>query len=228
MRQIPMSSTPSSRSSLRAETRALKLPWPTIALPTTLAVALAVGAIGILAQGCPSQETFNGNAVDREAEPLELVGTNWNGEPFRLADQKGKVTVVFFGYTYCPDVCPFTLAKMKSLYEELGHRAEEVSMVFVSVDPGRDTLEKLASYVPSFDQRFYGVRLDSVEETREEFDLEVTYGQPREGPGTDSFYYVDHTGTFFIFDREGRLRVTFPPNAKVDRMLPDIRKLLQG
>jgi len=191
-------------------------------------VSTALLAGLLLWTACAPEESFHGEVVDPAADPPALVGTNWDGEPFRLSDLQGKVAVVFFGYTYCPDVCPFTLVKMKQLYQELGAQADEVSMVFASVDPGRDTLDKLASYVPSFDQRFYGVRLDSVEETREEFDLEITYGQPREGPGTDSFYYVDHTGTFFLFDRQGRLRVTYPPNVAVETILPDIQRLLRS
>jgi hypothetical protein len=103
-----------------------------------------------------------------------------------------------------------------------------VEVVFVSVDPQRDTVEKLSRYVPNFDRRFYGLRLEPAEITdvTKTFDLTVQYGQPKDGPETDSYYYVDHTGTFFVFDREGRLRLKFPPNATVDQMRPDIEKLL--
>jgi len=180
--------------------------------------------------GCSPAERFDGEVAGATQEPLELTGTNWDGEPFRLASHRGKVTVVFFGYTYCPDICPFSLVKMKKIYRELGDRAEEVTVVFASVDPGRDSVAKLAEYVPGFDPRFYGVRLEEedLEAARQEFGLTVTYGQPRQGPGTDSFYYVDHTGTFFVLDRQGRLRLEYPPTVTVERMLPDLERLLGG
>lgn len=184
----------------------------------------------LLSIGCGSPQSFNGVTVEPTGEPLELTGTNWNGEPFRLADLQGKVTFVFFGFTYCPNVCPITLAKMKSVYRELGDRADEVAVVFASVDPRRDSVAKLAEYVPKFDPRFYGVRLEGpdLEAAREEFGLTVGYDQPENGTGTDGYYFVDHTGTYFVLDREGRLRLEYPPTVTAETMLPDLRKLLKG
>jgi len=186
--------------------------------------------LGLWLLGCQAAPSFHGQVIEPAVAAPELAGTNWDGSAFKLSELHGKVRIVFFGYTFCPDVCPFTLAKMKEIYAALGARADDVAMVFVSVDPHRDTLEKLASYVPSFDRRFFGLRLefDELDQVIEDFDLTVQYGQPKDGPGTDSFYYVDHTGTFFLIDREGRLRVSFPPNATVERMLPDIELLLAG
>lgn len=193
-----------------------------------LLAALLVGS-GPLA-GCARDPGFNGQLVEPLEAVPDLTGVNWDGEPFRLSDLEGRVAVVFFGYTYCPDVCPFALAKMKQLYAGLGDRAGDVGVVFVSVDPQRDSVEKLGRYVPNFDERFYGVRLEegSVEATADAFDLTVQYGQPEKGPGTESYYYVDHTGSFFIVDREGRLRLRFPPDATADQMLPDIERLLSA
>lgn len=187
-----------------------------------LSATLAV----LLASACSHSQKFNGEVVESPKPAPPLSGVNWDGKPFNLTEQRGKVAVVFFGYTYCPDVCPFTLAKMKQLYAQLGDRAKDVAVVFVSVDPQRDTVEKLSKYVPNFDRRFYGLRLDEVVATVDRFDSVVQYGQPKDGPDTKSFYYVDHTGTFFVIDREGLLRLKFAPNATVDQMLPDIQKLL--
>ncbi len=186
--------------------------------------------LAIAAAGCGPAHDWNGQLVDPVRPAPELAGTNWNGEPFELADLEGKVAIVFFGYTFCPDVCPFTLAKMKQLQARLGEEAEDFAVVFVSVDPHRDKLEKLASYVPNFDPRFYGLRLEfgELETVQEDWQVTVQYGQPKEGPGTDSFYYVDHTGNYFVVDRQGRLRLTFPPNAGVDEMAPDVQALLSS
>lgn len=186
----------------------------------------ARAAMLLVLTACTPASKFNGEVVDPAAQAPPLSGTNWDSKPFNLSDHRGKVAVVFFGYTYCPDVCPFTLAKMKQLYARLGDKAEDVAVVFVSVDPQRDSVEKLSKYVPNFDRRFYGLRLEQVDKTIEGFDAVVQYGQPKNGPETDSFYYVDHTGTFFVVDREGKLRLKFQPNATVEQMLPDIEKLL--
>lgn len=189
---------------------------------------LVLFSLTVLAAGCKPARQWNGQLVDPVVPAPELAGTNWNGERFELTDVEGKVAFVFFGYTFCPDICPFTLAKMKQLYTRLGERADEVAVVFVSVDPHRDSIEKLASYVPNFDERFYGLRLDAgeLETAQEGWDLAVQYSQPKDGAGSDSFYYVDHTGTYFIVDREGNLRLTYPPNTDVDDMVPDIENLL--
>ena len=182
----------------------------------------------LLLTACRSSPAFNGEVVEPLVAAPDLDGVNWDGKPFRLRDHKGKVVLVFFGYTYCPDVCPFTLAKMKQLYSRLGEQAGGFEVVFVSVDPQRDTVEKLARYVPNFDSRFYGLRLeeDALTRTSKAFEVTVQYGMPKAGPETSSYYYVDHTGTFFIVDREGKLRLKFPPSATVEQMLPDIEKLL--
>lgn len=180
--------------------------------------------------GCATEEepTFRGQVVETPEPAPPLEGVDWTGEPFRLESEEGKVAVVFFGYTYCPDVCPFALAKMKQLRARLGEEADDLSVVFVSVDPDRDTVAKLADYVPNFHPSFHGVRLDmdQLKQVQEDWDLTVQYGQPKNGPGTDSFYYVDHTGNYYLLDRQGRLRVTHPPNATVDQMLPDVETLL--
>lgn len=182
----------------------------------------------VLVTGCGGKK-FNGQLVDPPQPAAELAGTNWDGKPFKLSEHQGKVAIVFFGYTYCPDVCPFTLAKMKQLFAKLGDRSKDVEVVFVSVDPRRDTVEKLAGYVPSFDRRFYGVHmaLDEVNALAGgAFSVAVKYGVPKYGVESQSFYLVDHTATYFVLDREGRLRLKYPPSATADEMLPDIEKLL--
>lgn len=195
----------------------------------SLATALGVVALALMAACGPSHE-FHGEVVDPPGPPPTLTGTNWDSRTFRFSDVEGRVTVLFFGYTYCPDVCPLTLAKMKQLYTNLGERADEVAVIFASVDPHRDTLEKMAQYVPAFDRRFFGLRLDQeqLETAEDELGLAVQYGQPKEGPGSDSYYYVDHTGTYFLFDRSGSLRVKLPPNATIDQIQPDVEALLAG
>lgn len=197
-----------------------------MARPLRTSILLVLGCLGIAA--CGPSHVWNGQPVSPVKSAPPLVGTNWDGSPFSLGDLEGKVAVISFGYTFCPDVCPFTLFRLKQLYQQLGEKAEDVAVVFVSVDPHRDTMEKLADYVPGFDRRFYGLRLefDELDTVSEDWDLTVQYGQPKDGPGTNSFYYVDHTGTLFVTDRKGQLRLTFPANATAENYLPDIQTLL--
>ncbi|MEM7350135.1 MAG: SCO family protein [Acidobacteriota bacterium] len=182
----------------------------------------------LLVAACSPPQQWNGTLADPPQPAPELLGVNWNGEAFSLSDHLGKVAIVFFGYTMCPDVCPFTLAKIKQVVGELGEQADDLAVVFVSVDPHRDSVERLARYVPNFNDRFYGLHLDvdQVDALKASWEVTIQYGQPKDGPGTDSFYYVDHTGTYFVVDREGQLRLTFPPNATAAQMTPDIRALL--
>ncbi len=195
-------------------------------VPFGASVALALCCLGLVA--CGPTHVWNGNQVSPVESAPPLEGTNWDGASFSLADLEGKVAIISFGYTFCPDVCPFTLYRLQQLYQQLGEEAEDVAVVFVSVDPHRDTMEKLADYVPGFDRRFYGLRLefDELDKVSEDWDLTVQYGQPKDGPGTTSFYYVDHTGTLFVTDRRGRMRLTFPANATAEDLLPDVRELL--
>ncbi len=206
-----------------AELKQTGLEWTGLrrALP---AVLLAM----VLVVGCQPPQQWNGTVADPVTAAPVLEGINWNSDAFELKDHLGKVVVVFFGYTMCPDVCPFTLAKVKRVEAALGDQAEDLEVVFVSVDPHRDSVERLARYVPNFDQSFYGLHLDvdQLDAVKQAWDVTIQYGQPKDGPGSDSFYYVDHTGTYFVVDREGQLRLTFPPNATAELMVPDLRTLL--
>src|SRR5262245_58947626 len=132
------------------------------ALAATMATALALPSLALVA-ACRPSERFNGQVVEPARPAPRLAGVNWNGRRFDLGDLRGRVAVVFFGYTFCPDICPFALAKMKRVVAELGPAADGLDVVFASVDPQRDTVEKLAGYVPSFDRRFYGLRLEPPE-----------------------------------------------------------------
>lgn len=194
-------------------------------------VSLVTLLVAAYATGCaPRESEFNGQVIEPPEPAPELTGVNWDGEPFHLSDRRGKVSVVFFGFTYCPTICPMTLNKMKQLEQGLGEQAEDLEVVFVSVDPHRDTVKKLADYVPNFDPSFYGVRLtfDQLDKAMEDFDLTVQYGQPKEGPGTDSYYFVDHTGSYLVVDREGKLRLRYPPTTKPEDMRQDLEVLLES
>lgn len=145
------------------------------------------------------------------------------GKTRRLADFRGKVVVVFFGYTHCPDVCPTTLAELKMVKEQLGPDGERVQVLFVTVDPERDTQDVLARYVPAFDPAFIGLRGDAAATAKVAKDFKVFYQKVR-GSRPDN-YSVDHTAGSYVFDPDGRLRL-FARQGNPANLASDIRLLL--
>jgi len=155
----------------------------------------------------------------------ELRLTDHTGKPRTLADFKGKVVVIFFGFTHCPDVCPTALAELANAAKELGKDAGRMQVLFVTVDPERDTPAVLASYVPAFDPGFLGLTgdADAIARTAKEF--KVFYQkQPLPGGG----YSVDHTAGTYIYDTMGRLRLFAGYGQGASKLLHDIRLLLQA
>ena len=127
------------------------------------------------------------------------------GKPVTLDSYKGKVVVLFFGFTQCPDVCPTTMAEMAGVMKELGPQADQVQVLFATLDPERDTKELLAQYVPSFDKRFVGLygTPEQIAATAKEF--KVFY---QKVPGkTPDNYTIDHTAGSYVFDRQGKIRL---------------------
>jgi protein SCO1/2 len=131
--------------------------------------------------------------------------TDHNGNTRTLSDFRGKAVVIFFGYTQCPDVCPTTLAELKSALAALGPDAKRVQVLFVTLDPERDTRELLGNYVPAFDPGFLGLYgdLETTALTAKEFRV---FYQKHPGPTAGS-YTLDHTAGSYVFDTRGRVRL---------------------
>lgn len=150
---------------------------------------------------------------------------DFNGTPRTLADFRGKVVTLFFGYTHCPDVCPITLAEMAQVLRELGPDAARVQVLFVTVDPERDTPQVLSQYVPAFNPSFLGLVGDAEATARVAREFKVFYQkQPLKTGG----YSVDHSAGTYIIDGQGRLRLFAPYGRGADAILHDIRLLLAG
>jgi protein SCO1/2 len=165
---------------------------------------------------------------------VDITGANLGGEirladatgkPRSLADFRGKVVVVIFGYTNCPDVCPTSLAAAAEAMRQLGDEAAQVQVLFVTVDPKRDTREVLAQYVPAFDPRFIGLTGDAaaVDKVAKDFKMYVVAHEARGGN-----YAVDHSGQIFAMDRLGKPRLMFAPNVTPAAMASDLRILLRS
>jgi protein SCO1/2 len=142
-----------------------------------------------------------------------------------LADFRGKVVAVFFGFTHCPDACPTTLAEMAQVMRELGPEADKLQVLFVTVDPERDTPAVLKQYVPSFHPAFLGLAGDAQATSRVAKEFKVYY---QKQPLKDGGYSVDHSAGTYFFDREGRLRLFAQYGKGAEAMLHDVRLLLAG
>jgi protein SCO1/2 len=146
------------------------------------------------------------------------------GKPRTLADFRGKVVLMFFGYTQCPDVCPTTMIEMARVMKELGPQADQVQVLFVTLDPQRDTREVLSQYVPAFDKRFIGLYGDAAQTAAVAKEFKIFYAKV---PGSNAGNYtLDHTAGTYVFDRDGKLRL-FVRNGQDPRsIVHDIRQLL--
>jgi protein SCO1/2 len=153
----------------------------------------------------------------------ELALTDHEGRPRTLADFRGKVVTVFFGFTHCPDVCPTTLAELAQVVKELGPDGNRVQVLFVTVDPERDTQQVLKNYVPSFNPAFLGLYGDAGATARAAKEFKIYY---QKQPAKDGHYSVDHSAGTYILDAEGRPRLFAGYGAGAPAILHDIRILL--
>ena len=154
----------------------------------------------------------------------ELQLTDFTGQPRTLADFRGKVVVVFFGYTHCPDVCPTTMSELASAMKKLGPDASQVQVLFVTVDPKRDKPELLREYLPAFDKSFLGLYGDADATKKVEKDFKI-YAAERPGKTPDT-YTVDHAAQTFVFDRQGKLRLVMGYGMAPEAIASDVRILL--
>ena len=180
----------------------------------------------LAAAGCsPDAPKFLASDVTGTTYGRDFHLTDHNGKPRTLADYRGKAVVIFFGYTQCPDVCPTTLAELAEAMKRLGPDADRVQVLFVTVDPERDTPDLLSKYVPAFDPRFVGLYgdADATASTAKEFKV-IYQKQPGKTPGS---YSMDHSAGTFVFDPQGRLRVYVGYGQGPEVFAHDLKELLR-
>ena len=196
---------------------------------TLLVGLVALLLIGAVAAGIflfSKPDTFRGTTY---AEPYpaapEIQLTRAGEADFRLSENRGRIVALFFGYTSCPDICPTTMAELKQALEELGPAADQVQVLFVTVDPQRDTPERVQEYVDHFNPDFIGLSGSEPELARVWSD----YGVFREiVDGTSAAgYIVNHTARVTLIDQQGNLRVSFPFDTPVDDVVHDLNLLLR-
>ncbi|NOT64832.1 MAG: SCO family protein [Methylotenera sp.] len=150
--------------------------------------------------------------------------TDHTGKPRTMADFKGKAVALFFGYTHCPDVCPTTMTTLKQTMQLLGARADEVQVLFVTLDPARDSQEVLAQFVPSFDKRFIGLR-GSEQEIAATAAVFKIYAKKVEAQGKGG-YTIDHSAGMYVFDKAGKIRLYVDYSEKPAEIASDIKQIL--
>lgn len=172
----------------------------------------------------PNEKFINTDLTGLDyAKNFEL--TDHNGKFRTLADFKGKAVVIFFGYTQCPDVCPTTMVEMANVMKQMGNLSEKVQVLFVTVDPERDTQALLAAYVPNFDIRFLGLYGDQAATAKVAKDFKVFY---QKAPGkTADTYTMDHTAGSYVFDTEGRIRLFVRHGQGAEPIVHDLKILLK-
>lgn len=170
---------------------------------------------------------FRGTVYAEPYPPApEIALTRGNGNSFRLSELRGNIVLLFFGYTSCPDVCPTTMAQMKSALEKVGEdKAQQVKVVFVTVDPQRDTPERVQEYVNHFNSEFIGLS-GTESELQKAWNGYGVFRQIVEGTSAAG-YLVDHTARVTLIDQDGNLRVSYGFETPVDDIVHDLKLLLK-
>ena len=198
---------------------------------TTTRRAFAIGAVALVA-GCDriagnsGKPTFHFTDITGAEFARKLELTDTDGKPRSLADWRGKVIVVFFGYTQCPDVCPTTMAELAQIRTQLGADGDRLETVFVTIDPERDTPEVLKAYVANFGPNVVALRGDAGQTAAAAKEFKVFYAKV---PGkTAGSYTMDHSAASFVFDPAGRVRLFVPYGADTKLLTGDVKQLLAG
>lgn len=194
---------------------------------TTYLKIFAALAIALLISGCSSPPPFKSKAVPDSPMAPAFSLTDQLGQPRSLSDFKGKVVSLFFGFTHCPDICPTHLARQAEVMRQLGPQADQVAVLFVSLDPERDTPEALKLYMDAFDPRFIALT-GSPEETSKVAKQYKIFWQKTPLPNSALAYTIDHTTNSFVIDQKGRLRLTVAHEMAAADVTHDLRLMIES
>jgi len=178
----------------------------------------------IVLTGCQPYQ-YHGLYLDSPTQATDFTLTSQTGEPVSLSDLRGKLVLLYFGYTFCPDVCPTTLSTLNQALELMGKKADDVQVVMVSVDPERDTPEVLANYLSNFNPSFMGLTGTHDQIASAATGLGVFF-EKHEGSAATG-YLVDHTASVMALDQQGRLRLVIPFETSAEDIASDLTRLLK-
>jgi protein SCO1 len=168
---------------------------------------------------------LHGFAMQPPKPAADFTLTAHTGAPVSLHDFRGKLVLLYFGYTFCPGICPTTLANVAQVLRQFGARANQVQLLMISVDPERDTADKLAAYVTHFHPSFIGLT-GSVTDVAAVAPLFGIYYEKQESTDATS-YWVDHSATLLVIDQQGIMRFIIPFGTAVQDMAADLASLLR-
>jgi protein SCO1/2 len=192
-----------------------------------LAALLAGTTVATLGTGCsPRAPAFNGVDITGASYARDFALNDSAGKRRTLAEFRGKLVVVFFGFAQCPDVCPSTLADLAQVKKRLGADGDRMQVIFITVDPERDSPQVLASYVPAFDPSFIGLTGSPEEIAAAAREFKVFF--QKVAGKTETSYTIDHTAGAYVFDREGRVRLFIRHGTAAEAITADLPGLLRG
>lgn len=189
-----------------------------------LGLLALIGVVMAAVLFLPGTESFRGTVYDPPVPAAEIMLARDDGSSFQLSEMRGNVVLLFFGYTSCPDVCPTTLSELRKVDDELGNAANQVKVVFITVDPERDTPEKIQKYVSVFNPSFIGL-------SGSEADLAPvwqSYGVYREIDKTTTTatgYLVTHSARVYVIDQDGNMRLSYSYGTPTDDIVHDLKIL---
>lgn len=187
---------------------------------------LLAAAAALVAACTESKPQFTGIDISGAEYGRDFRLPDPDGKVRTLADFKGKLVAVFFGYTQCPDACPTTMVELAEAKKLLGAQGDKLQVVFITVDPQRDTPQVLKTYMANFDPTFIALRPDEQQLAQVAKDFKVYYKKAEGGDAKD--YTMDHTASTYVFDTQGRLRLYERYNSGPQVLAGDFRKLLAG
>ena len=185
-----------------------------------------IGAVMAAVFFFPKTDSFRGTVYDPPLPAPEIELARDNGSSFKLSAMRGKIVLLYFGYTFCPDVCPTTLSDLRRVMDDLGEDATRVQVLFVTVDPERDAPEKMREYVSHFNPTFIGLS-GSMEELEVIWSDYGVYREEEQLPNSATGYLVNHTARVYLIDQNGNLRLSYSFGTPTDDIVHDLKILFE-
>jgi protein SCO1/2 len=185
------------------------------------------GRCALLLSACGGSYQLRGTRVEPPNQAPDFTLTDQHGQPFHLSQQHGKVVVLYFGFTTCPDICPTTLADLAAVRRQLGDDAGPVQVALITVDPERDTVERMGRYVTRFDPTFIGLS-GTPEQVAPVIKAYGVTAIKRPLPKSALKYTMDHSSFIYVIDQQGKWCELFSHGAAVDDIASDLRYLVKN
>jgi len=187
-------------------------------------IILGIGLVYLIYSWTNAKVGYHGTLIDPPSPTEDFTVQSDRGD-VHLSDFRGKVVLLYFGYTFCPDACPITLSKLSQVYKNLGDDADQVQTLFISVDPERDTPQVLGTYARAFDPRFVGATStpEAIAVIAKQFGIFYQKRPVNSAAG----YLVDHTSVVWVIDQRGNLRLEWPYDFDTSFMVSDLKALLK-